>query len=110
MPADGGPPPLGQVPADEEPDEPQTLLQLLTEHLSLAFLSRAHADTNGRERREWDRLIVAYLALLAQWLWEDPKAVREFLEAGGLSMVRLSFVSVFPASVLLTRVPRTAAR
>jgi hypothetical protein len=34
---------------------------------------------------------VAYLCLLSQWLWEDPGAVREFLNAGGLSVVCLSY-------------------
>lgn len=72
----------------EEDDEPlQTLLQLLSENLSLSFLSRSRANTSDRESREWDRLVVGYLCLLSQWLWEDAKAVREFLEAGGLSMV-----------------------
>jgi intracellular protein transport protein USO1 len=80
-------------PPDEDPDNddrPQTLLQTLSEHLSLSFLSRSRAIErgDGREEREWDRLIVGYLSLLAQWLWENPSAVREFLEAGGLSVVR----------------------
>ncbi|KAF8588828.1 hypothetical protein K439DRAFT_1334276 [Ramaria rubella] len=70
-------------------DRPQTLLQTLAEHLSLSFLSRVRAieKSDGREEREWDRLIVGYLSLLAQWLWENPSAVREFLEAGGLSVL-----------------------
>lgn len=77
---------------EEDPDnddQPQTLLQTLSEHLSLSFLSRSRAIERGagREEREWDRLIVGYLSLLAQWLWENPSAVREFLEAGGLSVV-----------------------
>ncbi|KAH8110425.1 hypothetical protein DFH11DRAFT_1621277 [Phellopilus nigrolimitatus] len=73
----------------DDDDPPQTLLAVIAEHLSLAFLSRAHAVTaeTERETREWDRLIVVYLALLAQWLWEDPKAVREFLENGGVGMI-----------------------
>ncbi|KAI0278406.1 p115 like vesicle tethering protein [Russula aff. rugulosa BPL654] len=29
----------------------------------------------------------AYLSLLSQWLWEDPRTVREFLEAGGLGVL-----------------------
>ncbi|KZT05438.1 uncharacterized protein LAESUDRAFT_727084 [Laetiporus sulphureus 93-53] len=86
VPADGGPPP---APPEEEPEaeEPQTLLQILSEHLSLAFLARGRADTPNREAREWDRLLVGYLTLLAQWLWEDPAAVREFLEAGALGVL-----------------------
>ena len=85
MPADGGAPP----PVDDEPDadEPQTLLQILSEHLSLAFLARARTDLPDKEAREWDRLCVGYLCLLIQWLWEDPAAVREFLEAGALGVV-----------------------
>ena len=74
---------------EDEPDEPQTLLQLLSEHLSLAFLARGRPDTPDPEVREWDRLIVGYLCLLAQWLWEEPGTVREFLEAGALSVVSL---------------------
>jgi hypothetical protein len=73
-------------PADEE-EPTQTLLQTLTENLSLAFLSRSRGDSSERELREWERLVVAYLCLLSQWLWEDPKAVRAFLDSGGLGMV-----------------------
>ncbi|KAH9935197.1 p115 like vesicle tethering protein [Epithele typhae] len=82
VPADGGsaPPP----PPDDDADEPQSVLQILSEHLSLAFLARARTDLPDREALEWDRLCVGYLCLLIQWLWEDPPAVREFLEAGAL--------------------------
>lgn len=88
VPADGGAPP----PTDDagDVDEPQTLLQILSEHLSLAFLTRARPDVPDREAREWDRLCVGYLCLLIQWLWEDPAAVREFLEAGALGVVSIS--------------------
>jgi hypothetical protein len=72
---------------DDDDDPPQALLQILSENLSLSSLSRSRADTSERESREWDRLVVAYLTLLAQWLWEDPAAVREFLNTGGLSVV-----------------------
>ncbi|KAH9834186.1 p115 like vesicle tethering protein [Rhodofomes roseus] len=86
VPADGGAPP---PPPEEEPEqeEPQTLLQILSEHLSLAFLSRSREDTSDREAREWDRLLVGYLTLLSQWLWEDPQATRQFLEAGALGIL-----------------------
>jgi hypothetical protein len=90
VPADGGPPPEVISPVEPEKDDdeqPQTLLQLLSENLSLSFLSRSRADTSDRESREWDRLVVGYLCLLSQWLWENPKAVKEFLEAGGLGVV-----------------------
>jgi intracellular protein transport protein USO1 len=90
VPADGGPPPEATKLAEDEKEDdepPQTLLQLLSENLSLSFLSRSRADTSDRESREWDRLVVGYLCLLSQWLWEDPKAVREFLNAGGLGVV-----------------------
>jgi hypothetical protein len=93
VPADGaGPPEKPSQEEDPDNDErPQTLLQTLAEHLSLSFLSRGRAIErgDGREEREWDRLIVGYLSLLSQWLWENPNAVREFLEAGGLSVVSL---------------------
>ncbi|KAH9889346.1 p115 like vesicle tethering protein [Cubamyces lactineus] len=85
VPADGGAPPPPA--SDDDADAPQTLLQILSEHLSLAFLARGRADLPDREAREWDRLCVGYLCLLIQWLWEDPPAVREFLEAGALGML-----------------------
>ncbi|KAH0588472.1 hypothetical protein H2248_004312 [Termitomyces sp. 'cryptogamus'] len=81
VPADGAHPP---PPPEEEDDEPpQSVLQTLSENLSLSFLSRSRASTSDREAREWDRLVVGYLCLLSQWLWEDPQSVREFLDAGG---------------------------
>ncbi|KAJ7072925.1 p115 like vesicle tethering protein [Mycena amicta] len=93
VPADGNPPPEPAEPSappeDEEDEEPQALLPLLSEHLSLAALARARADTDAdpREAREWDRFITAHLCLLAQWLWDEPAAVRDFLDAGGLSVL-----------------------
>ncbi|TDL16450.1 hypothetical protein BD410DRAFT_795388 [Rickenella mellea] len=93
VPADGPPvtgtsTPQTQTTVDDD-EPPQTLLQMLTDHLSLSFLSRSRTASTDSERdaREWDRLIVTYLALLAQWLWEDPKAVREFLESGGMGVL-----------------------
>ncbi|KAG2113608.1 p115 like vesicle tethering protein [Suillus discolor] len=82
VPADNNTPAPTQPEEDEE-DAPQSLLHLFSENLSLCFLSRSRAE-NDREEREWNRLIVGYICLLAQWLWDDPKATREFLEAGGL--------------------------
>lgn len=67
-------------------------MQILTEHLSLAFISRPKmqvGDSPTRETREWDRIIINYICLLVQWLWDDPKCVRAYLEAGGLTLVRL---------------------
>jgi len=87
VPADGGPPPAPAEEPEEEADESQTLLQILSENLSLAFLARGRADTSELEAREWDRLLVGYLTLLIQWLWEHPRAVREFLEAGALGVL-----------------------
>ncbi|KAG1836807.1 p115 like vesicle tethering protein [Suillus subalutaceus] len=72
VPADSTPAPT--PPEEDEEDAPQSLLHLFAENLSLCFLSRSRAE-DDREEREWNRLI---------WLWDDPKAVREFLEAGGL--------------------------
>lgn len=87
VPADGAPPAGAvDIPADDEVEH-QTLLQTLTENLSLALLSRSRINTSDREARDWDRHVVGYLALLSQWLWEDPKSVRDFLEAGGLGVV-----------------------
>lgn len=88
VPADGTPP-AGPPPEESDDDEPpQSLLQILSENLSLSFLSRSRANTSDRESREWDRLVVGYLCLLSQWLWEEPRAVRDFLDAGGLGVVR----------------------
>lgn len=88
VPADGAPPEPALAHDPDDDDPPQTLLQTLCENLSLSFLSRSRADTSERESREWDRLVVGYLCLFAQWLWEDSGAVREFLDAGGLGVVR----------------------
>ncbi|KAJ4471521.1 p115 like vesicle tethering protein [Lentinula aciculospora] len=89
VPADGPAPPAAPppVPVDDEDDDPQTLIQVLAENLSLAFLSRSRTNTSDLESREWDRLIVGYLTLLSQWLWEDPAAVRDFLNSGGLGIL-----------------------
>jgi hypothetical protein len=72
---------------DDDDDPPQTILQILNENLSLSLLARSRPDKSERESREWDRIIVAYLAFLSQWLWDDPGAVREFLDAGGLGVL-----------------------
>lgn len=86
IPADGTPSAL-PVKDHEDEDENQTLLQVLNENLSLSLLSRSRTNTSDREAREWDRYVVGYLCLISQWLWEDPKSVREFLDAGGLAVV-----------------------
>jgi intracellular protein transport protein USO1 len=92
VPADDAPPP-DPIPQGGEDDEPpQTLLQILTENLSLSLLSRSRSDTSERESREWDRLVVGYLCLLNQWLWDDAAAVKVFLDAGGLGVVRDLFL------------------
>jgi intracellular protein transport protein USO1 len=82
-PADGEPPPA----EDDPEDTPQNLIALLTKHLSFACLQRSRAGLAPREARESDRVICVYLSLLSQWLWDDPRAVREFLEAGGLDVL-----------------------
>ncbi|KAF8161360.1 p115 like vesicle tethering protein [Crassisporium funariophilum] len=87
VPADGAPSQPTPIEEQEDDDEPQTLLQTLSEHLSLALLSRSRANASDKESREWDRYVVGYLCLLAQWLWEDPKSVRDFLDAGGLGVL-----------------------
>lgn len=86
VPADVGPtvPPLEKD--NEEEEDSQTLLQNLTDNLSLGLLSRSRA-TSDRDAREWDRYVIGYLCLLSEWLWEDSKSVREFLDAGGLGVV-----------------------
>ncbi|KAL4068742.1 p115 like vesicle tethering protein [Scleroderma yunnanense] len=89
VPADGVPSSTNVLESQsEDEDAPQSVLQLLSENLSLCFLSRSRVDpAKDKEAREWDRLIISYLALLIQWLWEDPKAVREFLDASGLNVL-----------------------
>jgi hypothetical protein len=95
VPADGPPPEVPPVATVDDDEPPQTLLQLLCENLSLSFLSRSRANTSDWEAREWDRLVVGYLCLLSQWLWEDPSAVKEFLDAGGLGVVSCLTIFVF---------------
>lgn len=86
VPADGDPSPsLALEEAEDEP--PSSLLQLLTEHLSLSMLARGRAGKDEGEVRAWDRVIVGYLVLLCTWLWEDQKSVRVFLEGGGIGVV-----------------------
>lgn len=111
VPADGPTPPSGvaeTVDNTDDEDPPQTLLAVLTEHLSLAFLSRTHAASSetAQETREWDRLIISHLALLSQWLWEDPKAVRDFLENGGMGMVGSQIISI-PSLSLVRFLPHS---
>ncbi len=87
VPADGAPAaPAAPEPVDDD-EPPQTLLQILSENLSLALLSRSRENLSERESRDWDKLIIAYMCLLSQWLWEDPGSVRDFLDAGGMSVV-----------------------
>jgi len=77
-------------PPPEDEDDPLPLMQILTEHLSLALISRPKmqaGDSPTRETREWDRIIINYICLLVQWLWDDPKCVRAYLEAGGLALL-----------------------
>ena len=87
VPADGTPTAAEPAAALDEDEPPQTLLQALSENLSLALLSRSRENVTEKESREWDRLVVGYLTLLSQWLWEDPGSVRDFLDAGGMSVV-----------------------
>ncbi|KAG8788388.1 hypothetical protein FRC15_004668 [Serendipita sp. 397] len=72
---------------EDEEDPPSSLLQLLTEHLSLSMLARAKVIDDAIESRLWDKIIVGYLVLLSTWLWEDPKSIRIFLEAGGIGVL-----------------------
>lgn len=104
VPADGAPPASPSAKELEDEGERQTLLQVLTENLSLALLSRSRANTSVRDAREWDRYVVGYLCLLSQWLWEDPKSVGCFLDAGGLGVVRItSLICAGPHKYLLAR-------
>ena len=89
-------------PPPEDEDDPLPLMQILTEHLSLAFISRPKmqvGDSPTRETREWDRIIINYICLLVQWLWDDPKSVRAYLEAGGLTLVRFYFDAIASCNV-----------
>ena len=100
VPADNNASAPVQPPEDE--DDPLPLMQILTEHLSLAFISRPKmevGDSPTRETREWDRIIINYICLLVQWLWDDPKSVRAYLEAGGLTLVRFYFYAIANCNV-----------
>ncbi|KAG1858516.1 p115 like vesicle tethering protein [Suillus subluteus] len=70
VPADSTPAPT--PPEEDEEDASQSLLHLFAENLSLCFLSQGLRTT------------MRNATVCLQWLWDDPKAVREFLEAGGL--------------------------
>jgi intracellular protein transport protein USO1 len=87
VPADHGNAPAPPPPAEDDDEPPQSLLQILAEHLSLAFLARRRTETSEHEAREWDRLVAGYVCLLTQWLWEEPGSVRDFIEAGALGML-----------------------
>ncbi|KAF8633385.1 hypothetical protein AX17_004556 [Amanita inopinata Kibby_2008] len=87
VPADGSQPAATTTEAVEDDEPPQTLLQILSENLSLALLSRSRSNTSETESREWDSLVAGYLCLLSQWLWEDPGSVRDFLNAGGMGVL-----------------------
>ncbi|PVG02529.1 hypothetical protein CPB86DRAFT_697194 [Serendipita vermifera] len=89
VPADGNMPKAGEANTVDEDDNepPSSLLQLLTEHLSLSMLARSKVADDAIESRLWDKVVVAYLILLSTWLWEDPKSVRIFLEAGGIGVL-----------------------
>jgi hypothetical protein len=113
VPADG-PVPTQQTQEEDDDEPPQPLLPLLTEHLSLCLLARARAvsstssedtSTEPQDILEWDKLIVSYLALLVQWLWDEPGAVREFLENGGVGMVSM-FVPLCCMCVYTSPLPR----
>jgi intracellular protein transport protein USO1 len=109
VPADGGPPPQPEA-EDDDQDPPQSLLQTLSENLSLALLARSRPDTSDEELREWDRLVIAYIALLSQWLWEDPASVRDFLEAGGLSVVCRCYFNATKLSLTILSSWRVSTR
>jgi hypothetical protein len=87
---DSGPSPSEAAGADgsEEHDSPRSLLEILAENLSLTLLARSRANTSERESRDYDRQVVAYVSLLSQWLWDEAEAVRQFLDVGGLGLVR----------------------
>jgi len=107
VPADGAPVEVKSEKVVEDEEPPQTLLQILSENLSLSFLSRSRVNTSERESREWDRLVVGYLCLLSQWLWENPVAVRDFLQSGGLGLVRLCDTSFHLTNCALLTASRT---
>jgi intracellular protein transport protein USO1 len=89
-------------PPPEDEDDPLQLMQIVTEHLSLALISRPKmqvGDSPTRETREWDRIILNYICLLVQWLWDDPKCVRAYLEAGGLTLVSFLCYAISSCSV-----------
>ncbi|KAL1739309.1 p115 like vesicle tethering protein, partial [Schizophyllum fasciatum] len=94
--ASGAPPPPPE-PADDDDEPPQALIPILCENLSLALLARSRQGEHGNSdasvlrvrntRRDLDALVTAYVALLSQWLWDDPAAVREFADSGGVGVL-----------------------
>jgi hypothetical protein len=86
VPADGTSLAPSATEAIDDDKPPQTLLQILSENLSLALLSRSRENLSERESGEWDNLVIAYMCLLSRWLWEDPDSVRDFLDADGMSV------------------------
>ncbi|KAL1759834.1 p115 like vesicle tethering protein [Schizophyllum commune] len=103
VPADSpGAPPPPPPDADDDDEPPQALIPMLCENLSLALLARGRQAEQGdgdavshtisvlrsrNARRDLDALIAAYVALLSQWLWDDPSAVREFADSGGVGIL-----------------------
>ncbi|KAF9235255.1 hypothetical protein BU15DRAFT_65006 [Melanogaster broomeanus] len=79
VPADGTP--SSSVPDPDDEDAPQSLISLLSENLSA--LLPVQVARRRRERKRGKGMG----AIDCGWLWEDPKAVREFLEAGGLGVL-----------------------
>ena len=72
------------IPEDDD-DPPQPLLPSILGNLAMATRSRAIAREKGDDdMREWDRVSVAYLIVLSAWVWDNPVAVKDLLEEGGI--------------------------
>ena len=76
------------VPAKEEAgEEPTLLIQQVIGNVAMAFRSLAEAvrrerageSDTGNSAGDWTRVIAAYLALLAEWLWQSPLSVGDLL-------------------------------
>ncbi|WFD03932.1 type I protein arginine methyltransferase [Malassezia obtusa] len=85
------------APAPAGDDAPATLLHLVVGNLAMA--TREHGEAVRRERfaaadghastsEDWTRVLVAYLVLLAHWLWQSSASVADLVsESANLQVV-----------------------
>jgi len=89
--------PRNEAHHDTDDDAPPILIHVVVGNLAMAL--REHAEAVRRERaaiaaehanssQDWAHIIVGYLTLLAQWLWQSSSSVADFLsESANLQIV-----------------------